>query len=226
MLSDIQGVLWAFISQSESEEISLDPKDRGNWTSGIIGVGQLKGSKFGVSAATFPHIDIAAVTYASAQQLCMTQFWTAIQGDMLAASYLTPALAMLMTDTAWNSGPVEAIEILQHALGGLDTDGVFGNQTKAKLRFALEANPTWQLASGEAVVLANYTTQRLIFETGLDSWGHNKNGWIHRVTLLHGLSQRFLKTTSEARPSSFITVSDMATRGFVTEATRKGPENG
>lgn len=211
ILTDVQSILWAFMSQAESETLDLDPKDRGNWTSGIIGIGELKGSKFGISAASFPHIDIAAVTYASAQEICMTQFWPAIQGDVLANSYLTPALAMLMTDTAWNSGPVEAIEILQHALGGLGVDGVFGNQTKSRLQYALEMNPSWQLVSGEAVLLANYTTQRLIFETGLSGWEHDKGGWIHRVTLLHGLAHRFLKVGADQRPSGFIVASDMVT---------------
>lgn len=216
VLTDVQSILWAFIARAESEVLDLYPQDRGNWTSGIIGIGELKGSKFGISAASFPTIDITGVTYSSAQNICMTQFWPAIQGDLLTNSYFTPALAMLMTDTAWNSGPNEAIQILQHALGGLTVDGVFGNQTKAKLQYALEMNPTWQLVSGEAVLLANYTTQRLIFETGLSNWEHDKGGWIHRVTLLHSLAHRFLRADYDQRPSSYITVAKEAPNGGQT----------
>ena len=36
-----------------------DARDRGNWTGGRIGVGELKGTKYGVSAAAFPDLDIA-----------------------------------------------------------------------------------------------------------------------------------------------------------------------
>ena len=39
-------------------EFTNDPKDRGNWTTGVIGRGQLKGTKFGISAMTYPHLDI------------------------------------------------------------------------------------------------------------------------------------------------------------------------
>ena len=33
--------------------LSLDPNDRGNWTSGVIGKGELKGTKFGIASVFF-----------------------------------------------------------------------------------------------------------------------------------------------------------------------------
>ena len=42
--------------------LSLDPKDRGNWTTGVIGKGELKGTKYGVSAMSYPHLDIRNLT--------------------------------------------------------------------------------------------------------------------------------------------------------------------
>ena len=37
---------------------SLDPNDPGNWTGGKRGVGELKGTRWGISAKSYPHLDI------------------------------------------------------------------------------------------------------------------------------------------------------------------------
>lgn len=37
---------------------SNDRRDPGNWTGGIVGKGQLKGTKFGIAANTYPNLDI------------------------------------------------------------------------------------------------------------------------------------------------------------------------
>jgi hypothetical protein len=40
----------------------MDGKDPGNWTGGKVGKGQLKGTKYDVSAAAFPKENIAGLT--------------------------------------------------------------------------------------------------------------------------------------------------------------------
>ncbi len=37
---------------------STDRADRGNWTSGKVGEGLFKGTKYGISAMTYPNMDI------------------------------------------------------------------------------------------------------------------------------------------------------------------------
>ena len=49
-----------------------DPKDRGNWTSGIIGKGECKGTKYGVSAMAYPDLDIENLTIEQAKKIIMT----------------------------------------------------------------------------------------------------------------------------------------------------------
>ena len=39
-----------------------DPDDKGNWTGGNVGVGLLKGTKYGISAASFSNVDIKNLT--------------------------------------------------------------------------------------------------------------------------------------------------------------------
>ena len=46
-----------------------DPKDRGNWTSGVVGQGELKGTKFGLAAMTYPHLDIKNLTVDQAKAI-------------------------------------------------------------------------------------------------------------------------------------------------------------
>ena len=46
-----------------------DKDDRGNWTTGIIGKGQLKGTKYGISAMTYPQLDIKNLTLDQAKQI-------------------------------------------------------------------------------------------------------------------------------------------------------------
>jgi hypothetical protein len=36
----------------------MDERDPGNWTGGAIGKGELRGTKWGISAQTYPQIDI------------------------------------------------------------------------------------------------------------------------------------------------------------------------
>jgi lysozyme family protein len=59
----------------EGSSWSGDPNDPGNWTGGRIGAGELKGSKFGISAAAHPNVDIAALTRAAAGELYRPTYW-------------------------------------------------------------------------------------------------------------------------------------------------------
>ena len=45
-----------------------DRRDRGNWTSGEVGKGELKGTKYGLSAMTYPDLDIKAITLQQARR--------------------------------------------------------------------------------------------------------------------------------------------------------------
>ena len=50
-----------------------DPNDRGNWTSGKIGVGELKGTKYGISAMAYPLEDIKNIGIPYEQALTYLQ---------------------------------------------------------------------------------------------------------------------------------------------------------
>jgi lysozyme family protein len=144
--------------------LSLDPNDRGNWTSGRIGVGELRGTKYGVSAMSYPTLDIANLTLADAQAIFRRDFWNRVQADLF-----VPTVAFQLFDAAVNSGVDAAIRWLQKAV---DTapDGVIGKYTLA----AVAALPP-------AVINARLNAYRLLDMTGMGGWQVNSRGWARRV---------------------------------------------
>ena len=101
-----------------------DSRDRGNWTSGKIGVGQLKGTKYGISAMSYPGEDIANLTLERAKQIYARDFWGKSGADLV-----PDVLRYDVFDTAVNSGVKRAVMLLQRALGVKD-DGILGPVTR------------------------------------------------------------------------------------------------
>lgn len=113
---------------SEEGGFTDDPGDPGNWTGGAVGVGQCSGTNMGISAASYPGLDIKSLTAVQAETIYAEDYWTPIQGDAL-----PPALALLVFDAAVNSGVAQASIWLQ-VVAGAATDGVIGPATLASVR--------------------------------------------------------------------------------------------
>jgi lysozyme family protein len=77
-----------------------DPKDKGNWSGGQVGVGVLKGTKFGISAAAYPGLDIKSLTVSDAATIYRLDYWDVIGGDKLYTG-----VDLTVMDCAVNSGP-------------------------------------------------------------------------------------------------------------------------
>lgn len=104
-----------------------DPKDPGNWTGGKQGVGELKGSKRGISAASYPHLDIKNLTDGEIEDIYRQDFWRKLRCDDI-----PPPLDEFLFDFAVNSGTGTAAASLQGAVGTL-RDGVIGPKTLAAI---------------------------------------------------------------------------------------------
>lgn len=88
---------------------SLDEHDPGNWTGGSIGEGELKGTKWGISAASYPQLDIKNLTQDEARGIYFHDYW--LKG---ACDYLTDfKLAFIHFDTCVNMGVDAALAILR-----------------------------------------------------------------------------------------------------------------
>ena len=69
--------------------------DSGNWTGGAVGVGVNKGTKYGISAASYPDLDIINLTLDQAKDIYRRDYWQRSGADKLA----WPA-SLLVMDTA------------------------------------------------------------------------------------------------------------------------------
>lgn len=141
-----------------------DPRDSGNWTGGKVGSGHLRGTKYGISAASYPTLDIASLTVEQAINIYRRDFW-----DKLRLDELQPGVRFDLFDMAVNSGLTGAAKILQRAVGVVD-DGVIGPKTIAAAR-ALTSDKLDKRLNG----------YRLRHLCGCSAWPAYGRGWVERV---------------------------------------------
>lgn len=109
-----------------------DPNDKGNWTGGLVGAGELKGTKFGISAAAYHHLDIENLTLADAKEIYLRDYWQRLRLESVEHA----PLGVKLFDVAVNCGVGKAIELLQLAANyllpvavELEVDGRIGAKT-------------------------------------------------------------------------------------------------
>lgn len=142
-----------------------DPNDRGNWTSGRIGVGVLKGTKFGISAAAFPSEDIENLTATRAKAIYHHEYWAPAGCDAVPAE-----MKFDLFDAAVNSGVTQAVRFLQLACGA-SVDGKLGPKTL----MAVQSTMGWRL-------VARFNGHRLDFlNNNPDQWALYGRGWSQRI---------------------------------------------
>ncbi len=97
--------------------------DPGNWTGGVVGVGELKGTKYGISAAEYPHLDIPNLTRAQAIAIYHEDYWIPIDGDALPLG-----ADLVVFDFGVNAGTGESARCLQ-SIVHVTQDGIIGPVT-------------------------------------------------------------------------------------------------
>jgi lysozyme family protein len=129
--------------------LSLDPDDSGNWTGGKKGVGELRGTKYGISAAQYPNEDIPNLSPERARFLYKRDYWDALRlGEVLHEE-----LQEKLFDCAVNMGVETAGIILQNSVNflrtendSIDVDGRVGPQT-------IQAVNQWTVKSDWAILI-------------------------------------------------------------------------
>jgi lysozyme family protein len=155
----------AFERSLNSEGVFQDDhEDRGNWTSGKIGVGELKGTKFGISAMTYPHLDIKNLTAEQAKEIYYEDWWLKFGMEQF-----HPAMQYQMFDAAINHGMYNATRIVQRAVKE-KSDGIIGPRTLGSVRNT-DLND----------LLMQFLAERLIFMTDSRTWGRYGRGWARRI---------------------------------------------
>ncbi len=149
----------------EEGTLSTDRQDPGNWTSGQVGVGIFKGTKYGVSAAAYPLLDIAGLSLADAQSLAKREYWDKLAGDVL--PYGT---ALCLFDFGYNSGIEESIRVAQRALGLGVVDGIQGPVT----HHALMTTPV-------NIFVPAFTRYRIYAYEQMAGYERYGNDWVARA---------------------------------------------
>lgn len=146
--------------------LSLDPKDPGNWTGGKVGKGELKGTKYGISAKAYPSLDIKNLTLDQARAIYKRDYW-----DMTLCDRLPDPLSHFVFDAAVNQGVSAATEMLQEALN-VKVDGNIGVKTLAAAK-----------ASGqyECAVFMRLRAYLYLKTKNVELYG---DGWFNRLFLL------------------------------------------
>lgn len=142
---------------------TLDPDDPGNWTGGRKGVGELKGTNYGISAMSFPDLDIKNLTIADVEPIYREKYW-----QPCGASYATWPLKLFLFDAAINQGVSASIKMAQKVLK-LQQDGILGRNTKAALAKANRWTATQYMTA---------RAQRYMGTRNYDKYGR---GWLNRI---------------------------------------------
>lgn len=151
---------------------SDDQNDPGNWTGGKVNVGECKGTMYGISAASYPNLDIVKLSLTKAQAIYLTDFW-----DKLMCDHMPDPIAIALFKEGVNLGVSGATKALQRSLK-VEPDGVIGSITVGI------AN-----SSPPAIVLAQFLGECAYEYTQMANFKLNGRGWLNRV----------IKTAIEAR---------------------------
>lgn len=135
---------FAFTIQHEGKD-SNDFDDPGNWTGGRVGVGEFRGTRYGISAAAFPHVDIQSLDLPQVKRLHFIHYWQP-SGAWRLADY-APDLACRLYDLAVNCGVDGASRMLQRGINTVCTGPVLPRR-RAAWRQAIA-----QLLGGKALLV-------------------------------------------------------------------------
>lgn len=145
-------------------KFQANPKDRGNWTGGKEGVGELKGTKWGLAAMTYPHLDIANITLEQAKEIYYNDWWLKLKMERW-----PNVMKYQMFDAAFNHGSGRANQFLQFAARVKD-DGVIGPKTITAVN----------MTDPNDLVL-RFLAKRLRYFTEVKTWAEFSKGWSLRV---------------------------------------------
>lgn len=142
---------------------TADSRDRGNWTSGVIGKGELRGTKFGISAMSYPNVDIKNLTVNEAKAIYKRDFW-----DALNLGSAPQVMQFQLFDAAINHGWRRVVPMLQRAVGVKD-DGIIGPKTIAAAK-AMDPND----------LVMKFLAERIEYFTKLSTFTTYARGWMVR----------------------------------------------
>lgn len=175
-------------SDTPSGGWTINPNDPGNWTGGRKGAGDLKGTKFGIAANTYPDLDIKNLTRAQADAIYIRDYWPKAWGDDWPMGF-----DQITYDATVNSGPGRGPLWTCRALGFADARNRAAAVSKAN-----------NLSTGEkvAAIKRAVSGQRMTFLQGLGTWRHFGKGWSGRCARMEALGVKMVMEEANAAVSN------------------------
>lgn len=166
--------------------LSMLRSDPGNWTGGKVGVGELRGTNYGIASHAHPNVDIQGLTKAEAREIYRKEYWFPIKGSSLPAG-----IDLVTMDASVNSGLGRGPRWTQQALG-VKADSIIGPRTLAAAG-----------ASDHAAVVVKACAIRMGFLRGLRTFTTFGRGWSRRVASVEAVGVRMVAEAANrpARPS-------------------------
>lgn len=135
-----------------------NPKDKGNWANGV-----LKGTKYGISAKSYPDLDIENLTEEKAKEIYFRDYWGVCKLDGIE----DPNAALQILDFAVTSGPFRAVRVAQKCSFAHE-DGIMGPASIKAINQSL-------------CFLDKYKNERLKFYSNLSDWEWAGHSWTERT---------------------------------------------
>jgi lysozyme family protein len=142
-----------------------NPHDPGNWTGGKVGVGSCRGTKYGISAAAYPDLDIAKLTLDQAKGIAKRDYW-----DRFHCDDFDPRIGEQVFDAAYN-GAHPALWLQQAA--GVRPDGIMGPQTVAAVQ-----------AVDPLKIIMRFDGYRLDYLASCKDLPAFAGGWMRRIAVM------------------------------------------
>lgn len=174
-------------SDTPSGGWTINPNDPGNWTKGKVGQGELKGTRWGIAANTYPNLDIKNLTRAQADAIYQRDYWPKAWGDDWPMGF-----DQITYDATVNSGPGRGPLWTCRALGFANDKNRIAAVTKAK-----------NLSTDEkvAAIKRAVSGQRMTFLQGLGTWRHFGKGWSGRCARMEALGVKMVLEEAKASPA-------------------------
>lgn len=161
---------------------TINPNDPGNWTGGKRGVGQLKGTKYGIAANTYPNLDIKNLTMAQADAIYVRDYWPKAWGDDWPHGF-----DQVTYDATVNSGPGRGPLWTCKALG-------FSN---AKDRRAATTKAHALPVAEKVTAIKRAVAIRMGFLRSLATFSHFGKGWTGRCARMEAIGVKMALTAAK-----------------------------
>ncbi|AXB34740.1 hypothetical protein DSB67_25390 (plasmid) [Vibrio campbellii] len=152
---DFYEIIFDRLMESEFN-FNNSPQERKHWTGGAVGRGELKGSKYGISAMSYPDQDIINLTKEQAMEIYYCDFYSPFKDE-----FSIPQCVMFQfLDSVIEHGIHHSVVFLQNALK-VKPDGILGSVTIGAMKDAIPHEFVLHFIAERLDFISNYSSGKI-----------------------------------------------------------------